>query len=327
MATRLSATRKLSILTERLFANELARLLQLSSSDATEAVARLKLTWPDDYRNAKKLDNLFYLLMAIQKLGATATEMFSLTEDRPATNTDAGKPGRNEAIFARGLLRAKYDEQSWPAQLKPITDVLRDKQRAALVAYLVAHPPHNAVNGRMWRNANDVYDHYLIDVEMGPCRVSTRILHAISAVQLFIQRCLMQLEDISPAAIDVKRWQWMKNYRVWEANRKVFLFPENWIEPELRDDKSELFKELEGQLSQNELDNDRATEILKGYLKELEDISRLNIVGMYVENVADLNGAATGETHVHIVGRTQNRPSHFFYRRWILSARANYWTA
>jgi ATP-dependent 26S proteasome regulatory subunit len=29
-------------------------------------------------------------------------------------------------------------------------------------------------------------------------------------------------------------WDWQKNYRVWEANRKVFLYPENWIEPELR---------------------------------------------------------------------------------------------
>ena len=29
-------------------------------------------------------------------------------------------------------------------------------------------------------------------------------------------------------------WQWRKNYRVWDANRRIFLYPENWIEPELR---------------------------------------------------------------------------------------------
>ena len=29
-----------------------------------------------------------------------------------------------------------------------------------------------------------------------------------------------------------KTWNWLKRYRVWEANRRVFLFPENWIEPE-----------------------------------------------------------------------------------------------
>ena len=29
-------------------------------------------------------------------------------------------------------------------------------------------------------------------------------------------------------------WEWRQNYRVWEASRKVFLYPENWVEPELR---------------------------------------------------------------------------------------------
>lgn len=29
-------------------------------------------------------------------------------------------------------------------------------------------------------------------------------------------------------------WSWRKRYRLWEASRKVFLYPDNWIEPELR---------------------------------------------------------------------------------------------
>jgi SpoVK/Ycf46/Vps4 family AAA+-type ATPase len=29
-------------------------------------------------------------------------------------------------------------------------------------------------------------------------------------------------------------WEWLKRYRVWDANRKIFLYPENWIELELR---------------------------------------------------------------------------------------------
>jgi hypothetical protein len=30
------------------------------------------------------------------------------------------------------------------------------------------------------------------------------------------------------------RWDWRKNYRVWDASRRIFLYPENWVEPELR---------------------------------------------------------------------------------------------
>jgi hypothetical protein len=33
-------------------------------------------------------------------------------------------------------------------------------------------------------------------------------------------------------------WAWMRQYRRWEANRKVFLDPENYLEPEPRDDKT-----------------------------------------------------------------------------------------
>ena len=36
-------------------------------------------------------------------------------------------------------------------------------------------------------------------------------------------------------------WDWMRNYRVWEANRKVFLYPENYLRPELRDAKTPAF--------------------------------------------------------------------------------------
>jgi len=32
----------------------------------------------------------------------------------------------------------------------------------------------------------------------------------------------------------VAQWEWLKRYRVWNANRKIFLYPENWVEPELR---------------------------------------------------------------------------------------------
>lgn len=43
-------------------------------------------------------------------------------------------------------------------------------------------------------------------------------------------------------------WEWHRNYRVWEANRRVFLYPENYLEPELRDDKTPLFADVEAEL-------------------------------------------------------------------------------
>jgi hypothetical protein len=70
---------------------------------------------------------------------------------------------------------------------------------------------------------------------MEPVVQTSRIRLAISSVQLFIQRCLLNLEkQVHPSVINARQWEWMKRYRVWEANRKIFLYPENWLEPEFR---------------------------------------------------------------------------------------------
>ena len=90
---------------------------------------------------------------------------------------------------------------------------------------------------------------------MGAQRQTSRMVQAIASVQLFIKRCLMGLEDpgVPATAIDRDRWEWMQKFRVWQANRKVYLYPENWIRPELRDDKSQFYKELESELLQKDV--------------------------------------------------------------------------
>jgi len=32
-----------------------------------------------------------------------------------------------------------------------------------------------------------------------------------------------------------KDWQWVRRYVLWEASQKVFLYPENYVMPQLRD--------------------------------------------------------------------------------------------
>jgi len=87
-----------------------------------------------------------------------------------------------------------------------------------------------------WKDSNSLFKYFLIDVEMSACQLTSRIKQAISSVQLFVQRCFLNLENrfvvvtqddkedrSSPNAWS--QWQWMKNYRVWEANRKIFFYP------------------------------------------------------------------------------------------------------
>ena len=162
--------------------------------------------------------------------------------------------------------------------------------------------------------ADKLFEYFLMDVQMEPCMQTSRIRHALSSVQLFIERCLMNLEsDVSPATLNPKRWEWMKRYRVWEANRKVFIFPENWLEPELRDDKSPFFKEIESELLQSDITEDTAAVAMLNYLAKLEDVAKLEPCGIY-----HIPGNAVQQTNEinHVVSRTAGASRKYYYRRY-----------
>ena len=203
---------------------------------------------------------------------------------------------------------------------QPINDAMRSLQRDALVAYILHQMRSNPASSHI-DTADKLFEYFLMDVQMEPCMQTSRIRHALSSVQLFIERCLMNLEPrVSPAAINAKQWEWMKRYRVWEANRKVFLFPENWLEPELRDDKSPFFKEIESELLQSDITEDSAATALLNYLSKLEEVAKLEPCGIY-HMPGSRKAMRTGEID-HVVARTAGAHRKYYYRRFEFG----YWT-
>ena len=79
----------------------------------------------------------------------------------------------------------------------------------------------------------------------------------------------------------------MSSYRLWEANRQVYLFPENWLEPSLRDDKSPFFKELESDLLQTDLTTASAQDSFLNYLYKLDEVARLDLVGLCLQDKSE----------------------------------------
>ena len=200
-------------------------------------------------------------------------------------------------------IKARFEPETWQRVAQPIFDKLRQRQRDALVAH-VMHTEGFAL-------MEQLYEHFLIDPGMEPVVQTSRIRLAIASVQLFIQRCLLNLEkQVHPSAIiNSRQWEWIKRYRVWEANRKIFLFPENWLEPEFRDDKTYLFSELEGNLLQGDVSSDLVEDALLNYLKKLDELARLDIVAMHRESNAD-----SAPNTLHVIGRSYSQPHKYFYR-------------
>ena len=136
-------------------------------------------------------------------------------------------PDADGAATIVQAVKARYDEPRWLEVARTLNDPLRAERRDALVAYLLPRLRHLGVTNR-----NQLFEYFLIDVEMNPCMLTSRIRQATGTVQTFFQRCLMNLEPkVPPRVIDDNDWKWLKNYRVWEANRKVFLTPRTGSNP------------------------------------------------------------------------------------------------
>lgn len=264
--------------------------------------AGLRVVCPE-FTNESGVRRLWDALQAVETLGVGVAPFVRSTEI-----IDAGKtPDERFDIAAdlRNMVKARYEPEAWLRIAQPIFDKLRQARRDALVARIMHRDGFERIE--------ELFEFFLIDPGMEPVVQTSRLRLAISSVQLFVQRCLLNLElEVHPSALNSAHWEWMKRYRVWEANRKIFLFPENWLEPEFRDDKTHLFKELEGALLQGDVSNDLAEDGLFTYLQKLEELARLDIVAMYCEE-APLDPASNT---VHVVGRTYGVPHKYFYRRY-----------
>jgi hypothetical protein len=241
---------------------------------------------------------------------------FAIPALLPATTNE---PTADTTRDMQAALRARYAPADWREVVRPINDELRGRQRDALVAYILHQLRSDPATAHI-DTADKLFEYFLMDVQMEPCTQTSRIRHALSSVQLFIERCLMDLErTVSPASLNVAQWEWMKRYRVWEANRKVFLFPENWLDCALLDIKSPFFKEIETALLQSDITEDSAATALLTYLSRLEEVAKLEPCGIYhVEGDPSLR---TGDVD-HVIARTAGAHRKYFYRRY----EYGYWT-
>ena len=276
--------------------------------EEVKATARALFAAPS-FRSEVPILRLARALSAVRLLGASPGDLVAWTGILAR-----GAPFARRFDLSRRLretIRARLDAEGWQRLAKPIFDSLRQRQRDALVAHV-----GEALG---LRSMEEIYEYFLIDPGMEPVVETSRIRLASASIQLFIQRCLLNLEKkVPPSAIDAGQWEWMKRYRVWEANRKIFLFPENWLEPEFRDDKSPLFTELEGTLLSDDVSADMVEDAFLAYLRKLDQIARLDIVAMHLEDSADPAARV-----LHVIGRSYGQPYAYFYRRFVHET----WTA
>ena len=214
---------------------------------------------------------------------------------------------QNVARSVISLAKAKYDSEEWAKVFGKLNGILEERKSNILTDF--------ALQKLGMENPRPLSEYLLLDVEMTSCACNSRIQLAILSVQTYLQRCRIGLEPgVTQVNIPAVWWEWIMNYRIWEANRKVFLYPENYIDPSLRKNASPIFKELQDELLQSEITAETVEAAYRNYFDKFAEIAKLQIVDGCRYWVQTPKSDKAVDT-LFIFAKTITEPHTFYYRR------------
>lgn len=257
-----------------------------------------------------QLDRAAALALSLGVDGETLGALVSANYDDLSHAADA---------LGAALANRFTDEKTRATQLDLAEQPVREAKRDGLAAYLI-----HSITPKLWSSLDDLYQYFLIDIAAGGCATTSRVVAATMSAQLYVHRVLMNLEQDGLSTTDANHvaltmpadaaleWDWRKNYRVWQANRQVFLWPENYMIPNLRDDKTPLFEELEQELLQTDISDDNVFDAYTKYLAGFEEVASLTIAGAYHDSSID--DAGNARDVLHLFGTNPGDPPTYYYR-------------
>ena len=124
-------------------------------------------------------------------------------------------------------------------------------------------------------------DYFLCDVEMGGVMDIAPIREATDAVQTYLMRCKGGLEQVDLdelKTITEEKWQWIPNFRIWQAEQMLRTYPENYLQPTVRSTQSDLFISMINDLQGNDQTESSVETAMLNYLDDWADLSSAQLV-------------------------------------------------
>ena len=279
-------------------------------TDIEAFASALGCAFPANYTQPPAYDALRPLEAMAAKAGAAGAQIVNWGAVPPDEPTAEGI-----AAGALGVVKAQQPgNDAWLALAPTLMNPIRENRSAALQAYLTAQ--RDGSGDLIYPDADHLFDYFLIDVQMSSCQATSRVVQAYIAVQIFVARCLMNLEA-PEVVVDLtqddtwNQWEWMSSYRVWEANREVLLYPENWLIESQRSDRTEIYQQLEQEVRQGQSTADYLETVVLNYIDRLDGLAHLLVTGTCED-------PATGT--IYVVARTLADPPVFYLRSFLNGA-------
>ena len=247
-----------------------------------------------------------------------------MAENSASTSGDVSKSWDDYTAAADNLLalvQARHSAEDWPQLQTQLEGEVQAKLRSALVSLALVELPKNPA--MTWiKTDRNLYEYLLIDVGMSGCARISKVKEGLNAVQLYLHRCRERLEPGVSLNIPEVWWEWITNYRIWEANRKIFLYPENYLDPSIRQSKTTLFKDFENSLKQGNLDPETIEKAFQQYLEGFAELAQLVYVDAYYHDVSEEASPGDGpqavgsNTSIFFFARTKAEPYRYYYIVW-----------
>ncbi|HCL4435496.1 TPA: hypothetical protein N2F56_003051 [Salmonella enterica] len=202
-----------------------------------------------------------------------------------------------------------------------ISSELNQGYRSALLAYYIGQYAPNSGDttlSNMIKTSDDVYEYLLIDPLVTNDVQTSRVAQAMSSIQQYINSIALNMEPgYNTQALDatqLKRWNnGADQYAVWGGYVELDSYPENYIDPTLRQDQTSCFNDLITQLNQKTVSNDSAQQAVMGYLNQFEQVANLTIVSGYTTDKDQTKGI------YYLLGKSTSSPVQYYWRSFDMS--------
>ncbi|KPN93653.1 neuraminidase-like domain-containing protein [Pseudomonas nunensis] len=198
---------------------------------------------------------------------------------------------------------------------------LLEKRRLALVEFCIGQVGKTGLGKfNFLRTPGDLFEFLRLDPLDSFTVQSSRVAEATSCAQQFIHAAYRQLEPgygqqpFTPEQLQrweegLQLWQLYNNYPDWAAVTQIGFYPEDFINPFVRQRKTGLFKGLENDLNQTRLNSDSVQRALQNYLQAFEQTCNLDVLSGYMD------GATPTRADYYFIGRQRVPPFQYFWRR------------
>jgi len=198
---------------------------------------------------------------------------------------------------------------------------LNEHQRNALLSYYLGQYVPNSDNTDLVdlvQTPEDVYEYLLIDPMVSNSMTTSRVAQAMSSIQQYINGIAMNMEPgYNTGSLDSDRLALWNNgasqYSIWGGEVDLDTYPENYIDPTLRQNQTAYFKDLINDLNQNTITDDTAQQAVMNYLNKFEQVANLDIVSGYLNSTSQTNGV------YYLLGKSNTSPVQYYWRSFDMS--------